>query len=198
MKRLLIVFFVFLCSCGEREEVVLSATACAKSLGDGSVVECEPSKAAVKSLDKLMAETQRIDTTHPGPKTPSLETLFTVTEVTRESGLILDGGTQLIIAGVECNTHPELAKYLKALFIVGSTSKVVYELTGSVKGSSKLAYVWVVDPEFGADIDEGGISFGPMVSNINETALTSGWCIPQRQEGHKYHERYLQLSKVAS
>ena len=198
MRLPLIVCFVLLISCGEREEVVLSATACAKSFKDGSVVECEPSKAAIDDLDNLMAETRRIDAAHPGPKMPGLEKLFSVTEVTREGGLILDEGNQLMLAGVECNTHPELTKYLKALFIIGGTSKVVYELTGSVKGSNKLAYVWMVDTEFGAGIDEDGISFGSMVSNINETALSSGWCIPQQQEGHEYHERYVQLSKLAS
>ena len=199
MRLLILIFFVFLVSCADSDKskgTVISATACAKSFSDGTVVECEPTKDAMSDLDELIAGMQRIDREHPGPGTPSLDKLHSVKTIDEDVNINLENGVQLKLAGLDC-THHDLIKYLKTVFIGKSPSKLSYIETGYAKGEVLYAYVWEVDTDFGEDLDDGDIKFGPMVGNMNETALTSSWCKPKKQDGHLYYERFLQLSKLA-
>jgi len=198
MRFLIITIFVFLASCSDSEnisgETIVSETACAKSLSDGTVVECEPTKDAMSDLDELMAGMERIDSEYPGPEIPSLDKLYSVKSIDEDGNINLESGVQLKLAGLECTQH-DLIKYLKTVFVDKSPSKLSYIETGDTYREMLYAYVWEVDTDI---VDLGDdIKFGPFVGSMNETALTSSWCSPIKQDGHIYHERYLQLSKLA-
>jgi hypothetical protein len=200
MRLLILISFILFMSCTDGEQKsegkVVSSTACAKRTSDGAVVDCEPSKDALSNLDNLMAETKRIDGEYPGPGDPSLEKIYSVRSIDVDGTINIEKGVQLRFAGLECD-HQDLIKYLKATFVGKSPSKLSYIETGYTQGKAIYAYIWEVNTNIGGDLEEGDIKFGPIVSNINETALTSSWCSPKKQDGHKYHERYLQLSKLA-
>lgn len=200
MRLLIIIYFTILLSftawSQAKERTVISATACAKSTSDGTVVECEPSEDALNSLDALMVNMQRINSDHPGPSIPSLEQLYSVRSIDVNGSMTLENGVHLKLAGLDCN-HQDLIKYLKATFVGKTSSKLSYIEASHTTDKIVYAYIWEVNTNFGEGLGSDGIAFGPMTSNVNETALTSSWCSPIKQDGHIYYERYLQLSNLA-
>lgn len=54
----------------------------------------------------------------------------------------------------------------------------------------EFAYIWELT-WFGNESE-----FGPSISSVNETTITSGFCKPIEQEKHKYHERYKKLAEL--
>lgn len=143
----------------------------------------------------MLAEYQRIDREYPGPPIPPLDDLHEVEQIDSDGTIHLWNGDALVLAGLKCD-HPDHVRYLRAVFLSESRKQPVYQLTGQQIAGRKLAYIWEV--ERGQPTKVAGIRFGPSTSSLNETVLSSGWCSPIEQDGHRYHARYEQLARMAT
>lgn len=200
MKRIFLIVILILSACSQQgadeKAISISATACAKQSTGGAIVECEPSDETEAYLDNMLAESSRIDKEFPGPTMPSLDNLFDVKRIGNDGAIYLKSGTVLELAGVSCD-HPDLVKFLRASFVSPFQNKLSFKESGYQENGRVYAYLWEVNIEFGKDLGDEELNFGPMVSPINENALTSGWCYPEMQTKHDYHDRYVEISKLA-
>ncbi|MBV2092631.1 MAG: hypothetical protein KUF72_17270 [Candidatus Thiodiazotropha sp. (ex Ctena orbiculata)] len=190
---------LFLTSCdnsgSKNSSKYISATACAKSLSNGEVVDCTPTESMQNKHTSFLHLKMKIDEENPGPKGPDIlhlenTQLFSVKEVRNNGTLLLENGIKLKLAGLECRNE-ETVKYLRAVFLNADASKLAYSLTGYADGQYKYAYVWQI-----GSLDEP--DFGPTLSSSNETVITSGWCKPIKQEKHLYHSRYKRFEEIAN
>lgn len=202
MRRLFIIICVvlYLTACEKPETTsingreYISASACAKRLSNGEVLDCQPSDEARDELRNMLRQTLTIDKEHPGPKGPDIlnleyTRLYRVRSISNEGVILLENdGTELLLAGVECDIGPSL-DFLKASFIRDQSARLAYLSTGLTDGKREYAYIWVVAMTDNSD-------FGPTLSSINEGLITSGWCKPVMQEKHFFHRRYQRLANI--
>ncbi len=173
----------------------ISASACAKRLSNGEIVDCTPSELNEKQQTSALYKIMEIDEENPGPKQPDIlnlgnTQLFNVKEISINGIILLENGVKLKLAGLECRNE-EAVKYLRAVFLNADASKLAYSLTGYTDGQYKYAYVWEI-----GSLNEP--DFGPTLSSSNETVITSGWCKPIKQEKHLYHSRYKRFEEIAN
>ena len=200
MKMIFIISSLLLVACSQqeanKENISISATACAEKISGGKVIECKSSEDTEAYLDRMLSESSRINKEYPGPTMPGLDHLFEVQRITNDGEIYLNSGLMLKLAGVICH-HPDLARSLKASFISPFQHKVSFKETGYQNNGMVFAYVWEVNTEFGNDLGDEALELGPTISSINENALTSGWCDPVIQKQHNYHKRYSEIAKLA-
>ncbi len=171
----------------------ISASACAKRLSNGEVVDCTPSESMQNQHTSFLHQIMKIDEENPGPKGPDIlhlenTKLFIVKEVSNNGALLLENGIKLKLAGLDC-MNEEAVKYLRAMYHNSGATKLAYLLTGYTDGEYKYAYVWEISLLNEPDI-------GPISSSSNESLITSGWCKPIKQDNHLYHSRYKMLEEI--
>ncbi len=183
-------------SCADRsEENQIFASACATKNSSGEIVECKTGGTESSDLHQFLLFSIELDKTHPGPSALPDSEHLTVKSITWDANIILDDGIKLALAGLECNAQ-ELGEYLSAIFLKNEPSKLTYQLTGDRAGDLQYAYIWEVT-EIDFSEAEGLLEpeIGLGLSPINETAITSQWCVPVKQPKHQYHERYAKIAR---
>jgi len=199
MKTLSIILLAMLLSTGcENSDShngvkYISASACAKRLSNGEIVDCTPSESKQEQQTSALYKILEIDKENPGPKQPDIlnignTQLFGVKEISNNGIILLENDVELKLAGLECSNE-EAVRYLRASFLNTGDSKLAYSLSGYTDGQYNYAYVWEVG-------SLGEPDFGPTLSSSNENLITSGWCKPIKQEKHLYHSRYKRFEKI--
>jgi hypothetical protein len=171
----------------------ISASACAKRLSNGEIVDCTPSESRQRQQTSALYKIMEINKENPGPKQPDIlnignTQLFNVKEISNNGVISLENGIKLKLAGLECRNE-EVVEYLRAMFLNTDASKLAYSLTGHGNDRYQYAYVWEI-----GSLNEP--DFGPTLASSNETAITSGWCKPIKQEKHLYHSRYIRFENI--
>lgn len=198
MKILSIILLtiLFLTGCENSDSKnYISASACAKRLSNGEIVDCAPSESMQNQQNSFLHQIMEINEESPGPKGPDIfhlenTRLFNVKEISNNGTILLENGVKLKLAGLECRNE-ETVRYLRAIFLNTDASKLAYSLTGHADGQYKYAYVWEI-----GFLNEPDI--GPTLSSSNESLITSGWCKPIKQDKHLFHSRYKRLEKVGN
>jgi hypothetical protein len=175
------------------EEAPVSASACAKRLSDGTVVDCEVSPDESKRLHESISAMRLINQKYPGPQEPDFANLYEVTSVDDRGRIKTSEGLLLMPAGVQCSA--EMIKFLRHIFLKEPRHKIAFVLTGDEAGDAKYAYMWGVDNRPDEKATSNTVQFGPAYSSVNEGGITSQWCVPVPQKNHRYHERYKALVK---
>jgi len=195
-KQILILSIILLIAACENEvstnQNVVSASACAKRLPNGDVIDCDVTSQSQESLDNTLLKMMGLDKALPGPKGPNIfapdkSKLFNVLDISDEYVIHLENDEKIIFAGLKCKPNDDLHKYLNVVFLESKDNKVFYLPSGHEIDGAKYSYIWEVS------IDANGYGSS---SPLNETAITSKWCEPIKQERHLYHERYLSLSDI--
>ena len=195
-KQITILSIILLITACENEvstdKNIVSASACAKRLPNGDVIECDVDPKSEESLDETLQKMMDLDKALPGPKGPNIfspdkSKLFNVVDISEEYVIHLENDEKIIFAGLECKPNEDLYKYLNVVFLESKDNKVFYLPSGYEIDGAKYSYIWEVS------IDANGYGSS---SPLNETAITSKWCEPIKQDRHLYHERYLSLSDI--
>jgi len=132
-----------------------------------------------------------VDTLFPGPNTPRIESKQIVSFLQTPNVLNLANGETIAPAGVKCDT--QMFAYMQALFFGNEPDFLLYELSGYSESGVRYAYIWGVSPW---ELGDPDLEFSPITTSLNETGVRSGWCFPVEQDYHRYHDRYMALSKL--
>ena len=192
----LLIFFIFVIySCGKTSDRQhISASACFAEI-NGEVVECKVGKDHMEKFEKAIEFYEQLDKDHPWPKYFANKDSSAVLAILNNANLILENGTELAFAGMECDPS-KLLPYLTAIFLDEEFTNVSYLSTGYSEGGIEFAYVWEMPgPESSnkrAIPNNGAI---PSWDAVNEIAVSNKWCYPIEQPNHKYHERFLKHVK---
>jgi hypothetical protein len=195
----IVCFAITLLGCEKSETITIdgkeymSASACAKSMPNGQVVDCDPSEDDQDNLRHIIQQSQIINRENPGPIAPDLlnleKTKWHAVKAIDEVGVIkIENGVDLYPAGLKCVATPTVDS-LKGSFLRDSSAKLAYTPSGLKKGNIEYAYIWVLgstdNPEF-----------GPTLSSINENLIVGDFCEPEEQKEHKYHQRYQRIRSI--
>ncbi len=191
----LIVSILILCSCSERQdEALTSASACAATSSKGQTIKCEVQDSERERLRESLMFSVELNRTHPGP-TPDLgEVKHEVASVSPEGYIQLENDVKLGLAGLDCDAK-KIVEYFDATFFGNFSAKILFQATGDKKDDVQFAYLWEVSDIDSPETDDSlETELGPILSPINENAITSGWCNPIEQPNHEYHERYKKIA----
>ncbi|MDJ0779144.1 MAG: hypothetical protein QNJ85_14845 [Gammaproteobacteria bacterium] len=174
---------------------LIIASACAKKLSDGSIVECDPSSKPVGKYGSIILKVVKINKSFPGPEDPltrgiSKDQLHQVKEISVGGGIRLENGILLKLAGLKCESE-EATRYLEDVFLNRHKAKLYFQLTGYELNQYKYAYIWGV--YLNSDEQDSEIS---SAITPNEHVLIEGWCQPIPQENHRFHERYKRVAAL--
>ena len=131
-----------------------------------------------------------IDSESPGPQLPPLETRQTLRSVNGQGILLVANGERIALAGVACDDR--MIEYMQALFFGNEPDTLVYLPSGYVEDDVHYAYVWYISLW---ELGDPDLEFSPAINSLNESGLRSGWCQPVKQDSHRYHSRYVAISK---
>ncbi len=132
-----------------------------------------------------------VDGDMPGPQLPPLETRQIVRSVSAQGVLSLASGERLALAGVQCDVR--MIEYMQALFFGNEPDTLVYLPGGYVADGVRYAYVWNISLW---ELGDPDLEFAPATNSLNESGLSSGWCQPVEQDSHRFHSRYLAISRL--
>lgn len=173
---------------GDRQSAQVSATAVAAASASGKTVVREASAEESRAAHELSDAIARIDDTHPRPKPPDPQaSLARVASVSREGQITLENGTRLKIDGVSCS--PEGVGHISRMLTFDKVF-VTFRPTRAAGGDGIPAEVWVVD--------KSSAVFPPAYSLIAETALTSGWCVPDGSAAPATNARFEAISALGA
>ncbi len=150
--------------------------------------------AEISRLEQIRKTISEIDQKYPGPQIPKNAVIFKVTSVDGSGVMSLESGQKIIMEGVTCS--PRGIIYLQK-FITRESDRIVYAQVSSDGTSPVRAYIWRAQLSFTNDRETKKLSHGPVYSSLNETVLTSGWCLPVKSSTNAYKDRYEALSKIA-
>jgi hypothetical protein len=191
---LVFVFIVFgtgIVAAADKKEVSASATA--ERSSDGTIVSRPATTAEIEDLHQFRNRLKEIDRKYPGPQILKNAKLFRVTSVDNNGIITLEDGQRIRLEGMKCS--PETPDYLRRL-LLGDMDRVVYILS-STSSDSPAAYIWHASLSLMNDPEMKKFVTGPSYSPLNESALTSGWCTPERSPSNAYNDRYEALSKIS-
>jgi hypothetical protein len=202
MKRrvyeIFILVFVFILfgtgvvAAADKKEVSASATA--ERSSDGTIVSRQATTAEIEDLHQFRNRLKEIDRKYPGPQIPKNAKLVRVTSVDNIGNITLEDGQRIRLEGMKCS-H-ETPDYLRRL-LMGDMDRVVYILSSRSKDNPAGAYIWHASLSMMNDPEMKKYITSPSYSPLNEGALTSGWCTPERSSSNAYNDRYEELSKIA-
>lgn len=158
----------------------VSDSATAERMPDGSVTTRQATTTEINSLEYLHNSLNEINNKYPGPQLPTNAQKLKVSSVDSSGNLWLENGQQISMEGVKCT--PQGITYLQKS-LVGNTDRITYMPSSSNNQNPIRAYIWHF--------------FGDGYHQLNEGALTSGWCVPDKSAKHTYQDRYEALSKIA-
>jgi hypothetical protein len=194
---LLICSFIIAFSCSEgkdrSKEIKISASATAILKSDGTVETREATRKEIKRLDQALEKHNEIDRKYPGPlrhqEIIKLK-LYKVKSVSRQIVISVENGPNLILEGVKCN--PDYSGYISKL-ISSETDRIAFIPSTNSEVTPIPAYIWLADMSLMQDRE----ILGPSYSSLNETVITSGWCVPDNSTNNKYIERYQALEELS-
>jgi hypothetical protein len=177
------------------DKAKVSGSAAAERTSDGAISSRRPaSPAEVEDLHQFGKLLKEIDSEYPGPQIPKNVKLFRVTSVDNNGIITLENGQRIRLEGIKCS--PETPDYLRRL-LMGDMDSIVYILSSTNSDNPAGAYIWHADLSLMNDPEMKKFITGPSSSPLNEGALTSGWCIPERSSNNACNDRYEALSKLA-
>jgi len=176
------------------DRVTVSGSATAEKHADGTITSRNPTSSEANSLDALRSHLKEIDRKYPGPQIPKNAQLFRVTSVDKSGNITLENGQQIRLEGMKCS--PETPDYLRRL-LTGDMDRITYVLSSTSKDNPAGAYIWHASLSMMNDPEMKKYITSPSYSPLNEGALTSGWCTPERSSSNAYNDRYEELSKIA-
>lgn len=182
---------------------VISVTSCTKSLPGPSTTEISASATAegsasavvvrksfpeeLAAVRALESEIEKIDATYPRPVLPGPDaSLYRVTAVGPDGRIQLESGGTVRMEGIDCSQ--EGIGHISRL-LLSEGSRVIYRRTTPSANSVASSDVWLVD------VSGAG---PPSYSLIAETALVSGWCVPEKASGGAMRERHRALAALAA
>ena len=183
-----VVLAIFLAGCGDARNAdgskpALSASASVTNV-DGQLSKQTPSTQDLERLKVLDAKLAAIDAEYPPPHFDPKAELHRVAEVRPDGVILLQGGVALRPDGIHCSAAG-IANMSKML--LDDTARVAFKV--SPDGDSPMpAEIWLADVS---------AQQWPRYSMIAETALTSGWCEPQKTATTKLYPRYVALAALA-
>jgi hypothetical protein len=187
-----ILFGTAIIAAADKKEVSASATA--ERSSDGTIVTREATTSEINDLDNLHKKLKELDRKYPGPQIPKDSKYFKVTSVDNNGTISLEAGQKIQVEGIRCSSQ---GTYYIQKVLTGESDRVAFLASSSKKQNPVKAYVWHVDLSFMNDPKLKKYKMGPAYSPLNEVALTSGWCTPERSASNAYNDRYEALSKIA-
>lgn len=176
------------------DKAKVSGSAAAESSSDDTITSRPATPAEIEDLHQFGKRLKEIDSKYPGPQIPKNAKLLRVTSVDNNGNITLENGQRIRLEGMKCS--PETPDYLRRL-LMGDMDRVVYILSSTSNDNPAGAYIWHADLSLMNDPEMKKFITGPSYSPLNEAALTSGWCIPERASGNAYNDRYETLSKIS-
>ncbi len=173
----------------------ISGSVAAERSSDGKITSRPATAAEVKSLEQFGKHLKEIDHKYPGPEIPKNAKLLRVTSVDNNGAITLENGKRIRFEGMKCS--PETPGYLRSL-LMGDMDRVVYILSSTSNDNPAGAYIWHASLSLMNDPEMEKFIASPSYSPLNEVALTSGWCTPEKSIYNAYYERYEALSKLAN
>jgi hypothetical protein len=148
----------------------------------------------MESIKLAAASRAAIDAKFPSPEIAiDGATLYRVAKVEGDGRLVLDKGLILKLDGIGCSTDG--IGYISRL-LTNPTARIAFSASSKDLTQPIPADVWLVDI---SSLQSGQTT--PSYSMLAETALTSGWCVPERSTtsttSTKYG-RYVALADWAS
>jgi hypothetical protein len=196
-KVIISVSVVILCSASivsATDKAQVSGSATAERNSDGTITSRPATAAEIADLQRFGKRLKEIDRKYPGPQIPKNAKLLRVTSVDNNGNITLENGQRIRLEGMKCS--PETPDYLRKL-LMGDMDRVVYILSSASNANPAGAYIWHASLSLMNDPELKGSITGPSYSPLNEGALTSGWCTPERSSSNAYNDRYGALSKIA-
>jgi len=176
------------------DKAKVSDSAAAERSSDGTISSRPATPAEVEDLHQFDKRLKEIDVKYPGPQIPTNAKLFRVISVDSNGIMTLTNGQRIRLEGMKCS--PETPDYLRRL-LMGDMDSIVYIPSPTNNDNPAGAYIWHADLSLVNDPEMKKFITGPSYSPLNECALTSGWCIPERSSSNAYNDRYEALSKLA-
>jgi hypothetical protein len=185
-KILTLLLLVLGSSCGAcQREHSLSASSTAVLEADGTVHTRKTTAEELAGVEDIERRGAAVDQLFPRPTPPPGAPLFKGIRVLAPASVELTDGRIIRLDGVRCS--PLGLDYLSRFLLAPDTSLVVVP-TGEAQDHVVPADVWTVDRSGTAVI----------YSFPAETAITSGWCNPERTATGKHIERYEALANAFS
>lgn len=163
----------------QQNEIVTGSSVAEMGAG-GAIASRKPDKSEINSVEFLRNSLNVIDRKYPGPQMPANAKKLKVLSVDSSGNILLENRRKILIEGVKCT--PQGITYLQK-FLTGDTDRIVYIPSSSNNQSPVRAYIWHF--------------FSDGYNQLNEGALTSGWCVPDKSATHTYRDRYEALSRIA-
>ncbi len=176
------------------DRVTVTGSATAEKHADGTITTRKPTSSETKSIDSLRNNLKEIDRKYPSPQIPTNPNLLKVSSVDDSGTISLENGQRVLIEGVKCSTQG--ITYLRKL-LTGESDRVVYIPSSSTNRNTIRAYIWHASLSLMNAPELKKYKMGTAYSPLNETVLTSGWCIPEKSANNAYNDRYEALSKIA-
>lgn len=202
MKRRVCIIFILvfvstligtsIVAAADKNEVSASATA--ERSPDGTITSRPATTAEIEDLEQSWKRLKEIDRKYPGPQVPKNAKLLRVTSVDNNGSITLENGQRIRLEGMKCSS--ETPDYLRRL-LMGDMDRVAYILSSKSNDNPAGAYIWHANLSMMNDPEMKKLITGPSYSPLNEGALTSGWCTPERSPSNTYNDRYEALAKIA-
>lgn len=196
--KIFILVFVFISfgtgivAAADKKEVSASATA--ERSSDGTITSRPATTVEIEDLEQSWKRLKEIDRKYPGPQVPKNAKLLRVKSVDNNGNITLEDGLRIRLEGMKCSS--ETPEYLRRL-LMGDMDRVAYILSSTRNDNPVSAYIWHASLSMTNDPEMKKFITGPSYSPLNEGALTSGWCTPERSPSNAYNDRYEALSKIA-
>lgn len=172
-----------------------SATAVAEKKCDGAIASQQATTTEIKRMEEFRIRLQEVDRKYPGPEMPKNAKLFRVISIDNNGIISLENGRRIRLEGMKCSS--KTPDYLRGL-LMGDMDRVIYKPSSAKSDDPSAAYIWHADLSLMNDPEMKKFIRSPSYSLLNETALMSGWCTPERSSSNAYNDRYEALSKIAN
>jgi hypothetical protein len=189
---------VIACSDNNAEKTKYSASATAIMKSDGAIETRDASKKEIARLEQSLERHNEIDKEYPGPmqydEIRKLH-LYEVQAVNMQGVISLKDGPDIILEGVKCEF--KIQNYLAKL-LSSEDDRIAFIPSNGKDMTPIPSYIWHADISLMKDPELKDFIKGPSYSALNETVLTSGWCVPEKTKTRKYYERYKALEEFSN
>ena len=181
----------------DNETKTISASATGIRKSDGTIEVRDSTKNEESRLDQNIKRHNEINRKFPLPwkfeDTAKLK-LYKIKSVNEQGVITLEDNTTLILEGVKCNSKD--LKYI-AKILSSDTDRIAFIPSTDSEIIPTPAYIWHASLFLMQDPEMKGIVTSPSYSALNETVITSGWCVAEQTENNKFYERYQALEAIA-
>ena len=181
----------------DKETQTISASATAVRKSDGTLEVRDSTKSETSKLDQNINRHSEINKNFPLPwnfeDTAKLK-LHKIKSVSEQGVITLEDDTTLILEGVKCDS--EAPNYIPKL-LSSDTDRIAFIPSTDSEIKPTPAYIWHASLFLMQDPDTKDFVTSPSYSSLNETVITSGWCVAEQTENNKLFERYRALEEIA-